>query len=158
MRQTTTVSPSAMIYSAPEALNKNKTVKLSWIGLIFELRFCCSKDTLAMLFGIIYMNKKEYWSIPPWGLYSQVLPLISKWIWIETFWHIRRKTFVVCSVGFEMRGVILYSPVLAKPFSTRVQIEIVSMHFIRITNGHMVFFFFFFFNKLTMGDLLFRSP
>ena len=46
-----------------------------------------------------------------------------------------------------MRGVILYSPVLAKPFSTRVQIEIVSMHFIRITNGHMVFFCFFFLTK-----------
>ena len=44
-----------------------------------------------------------------------------------------------------MRGVILYSSVLAKPFSARVQMEIVSMHFIRITNGHMVFFFFFFF-------------
>ena len=29
MRQTTTVSPGAMIYSAPEALTKNQTVKLS---------------------------------------------------------------------------------------------------------------------------------
>ena len=39
MQQTMTVAPGAMIYSAPEALTSNQTVKVSFLEFALELLF-----------------------------------------------------------------------------------------------------------------------